>query len=43
MDVVCFDVDSMVIMDEGIDEFVVFCGWGKEVLEWWVLMIVLVC
>lgn len=33
-DAVCFDVDSTVIMDEGIDELAAFCGRGKEVSEW---------
>ncbi|KAL4716675.1 hypothetical protein ACJJTC_004794 [Scirpophaga incertulas] len=30
-DCVCFDVDSTVIMDEGIDELANFCGKGDEV------------
>ena len=33
-DVVCFDVDSTVCLDEGIDELVEFCGAGKAVAEW---------
>ncbi|KAG0481326.1 hypothetical protein HPP92_011840 [Vanilla planifolia] len=33
-DVVCFDVDSTVCLDEGIDEFAEFCGAGKAVAEW---------
>lgn len=33
-DTVCFDVDSTVIKDEGLDELAVFCGVGKEVKEW---------
>ncbi|KAJ1276497.1 hypothetical protein BS78_05G219200 [Paspalum vaginatum] len=31
---VCFDVDSTVILDEGIDELADFCGAGKAVAEW---------
>lgn len=30
-DVVCFDVDSTVIQEEGIDELAEFCGKGQEV------------
>ncbi|XP_075977789.1 phosphoserine phosphatase isoform X2 [Anticarsia gemmatalis] len=30
-DCVCFDVDSTVIQDEGIDELAKFCGKGEEV------------
>lgn len=30
-DIVCFDVDSTVIMEEGIDELAEFCGKGEEV------------
>lgn len=30
-DCVCFDVDSTVIQDEGIDELAKFCGKGDEV------------
>ncbi|XP_078362175.1 phosphoserine phosphatase-like [Oculina patagonica] len=33
-DAVCFDVDSTVCMDEGIDELAAFCGKGKEVSQW---------
>ncbi|KAK6925106.1 hypothetical protein RJ641_009432 [Dillenia turbinata] len=33
-DAVCFDVDSTVCMDEGIDELAEFCGAGKAVAEW---------
>lgn len=33
-DSVCFDVDSTVIKDEGLDELAVFCGVGKQVKEW---------
>lgn len=29
--VVCFDVDSTVIQEEGIDELAKFCGKGQEV------------
>lgn len=31
--VVCFDVDSTVIKEEGIDELAKFCGKGAEVQE----------
>ncbi|XP_022134772.1 phosphoserine phosphatase, chloroplastic [Momordica charantia] len=31
---VCFDVDSTVCVDEGIDELADFCGAGKAVAEW---------
>ncbi|XP_061187501.1 phosphoserine phosphatase-like isoform X1 [Saccostrea echinata] len=31
---VCFDVDSTLVMDEGLDELAKFCGVGKEVQEW---------
>lgn len=31
---VCFDVDSTVCLDEGIDELAEFCGAGKAVAEW---------
>ncbi|GAB2289710.1 hypothetical protein Dimus_024019 [Dionaea muscipula] len=34
VDAVCFDVDSTVCLDEGIDEFAEFCGAGKAVAEW---------
>lgn len=30
-DIVCFDVDSTVIQEEGIDELAEFCGKGQEV------------
>lgn len=30
-DIVCFDVDSTVITEEGIDELAQFCGKGSEV------------
>lgn len=30
-DIVCFDVDSTVIKEEGIDELAKFCGKGAEV------------
>ncbi len=33
-DAVCFDVDSTVCEDEGIDELAEFCGAGKAVAEW---------
>lgn len=33
-DAICFDVDSTVCLDEGIDEFADFCGAGKAVAEW---------
>ncbi|WOL01449.1 hypothetical protein Cni_G10165 [Canna indica] len=33
-DAVCFDVDSTVCLDEGIDELANFCGAGKAVAEW---------
>ncbi|KMZ56516.1 Phosphoserine phosphatase [Zostera marina] len=33
-DAVCFDVDSTVCLDEGIDEFADFCGAGQAVAEW---------
>ncbi|XP_071731548.1 phosphoserine phosphatase, chloroplastic [Rutidosis leptorrhynchoides] len=33
-DAVCFDVDSTVCVDEGIDELAEFCGAGKVVAEW---------
>ncbi|KAI9117134.1 hypothetical protein K1719_011300 [Acacia pycnantha] len=34
VDAVCFDVDSTVCLDEGIDELADFCGAGKAVAEW---------
>ncbi|KAM7279235.1 hypothetical protein ACFE04_006369 [Oxalis oulophora] len=33
-DAVCFDVDSTVCVDEGIDELAEFCGAGTAVAEW---------
>lgn len=30
-DAVCFDVDSTVIQEEGIDELAKFCGKGEQV------------
>lgn len=30
-DAVCFDVDSTVVKEEGIDELAKFCGKGDEV------------
>lgn len=33
-DAVCFDVDSTVCLDEGIDELAEFCGAGRAVAEW---------
>ena len=33
-DAVCFDVDSTVCVDEGIDELAAFCGAGDAVAEW---------
>lgn len=35
---VCFDVDSTVIQEEGIDELAKFCGKGAEVQAMWVLL-----
>lgn len=35
-DAVCFDVDSTVIQEEGIDELAAFCNKGKEVAELYV-------
>lgn len=32
-DAVCFDVDSTVCIDEGIDELADFCGAGEAVAE----------
>ncbi|CAN6879888.1 unnamed protein product [Brassica oleracea] len=34
VEAVCFDVDSTVCVDEGIDELAEFCGAGKAVAEW---------
>jgi len=33
-DVVCFDVDSTVCLDEGIDELADFCGAGQAIAQW---------
>lgn len=33
-DAVCFDVDSTVCEDEGIDELAEFCGAGEIVSQW---------
>ena len=33
-DGVCFDVDSTVVRDEGIDELATFCEVGSQVAEW---------
>ncbi|XP_076257391.1 phosphoserine phosphatase isoform X2 [Rhynchophorus ferrugineus] len=33
VDAVCFDVDSTVIRQEGIDELAIFCNKGKEVAQ----------
>ncbi|XP_050414278.1 phosphoserine phosphatase [Patella vulgata] len=33
-DAVCFDVDSTVCKDEGLDELAKFCGVEKEVVAW---------
>ncbi|KAL8603481.1 hypothetical protein ACOMHN_038622 [Nucella lapillus] len=33
-DAVCFDVDSTVCLDEGLDELAAFCGVGGEVRAW---------
>ncbi|GER46001.1 phosphoserine phosphatase [Striga asiatica] len=33
-DAVCFDVDSTVCLDEGIDELAEFCGAGEAVAKW---------
>lgn len=32
-DAICFDVDSTVIQEEGIDELAKFCNKGTEVAE----------
>lgn len=32
-DAVCFDVDSTVIREEGIDELAKFCGKGDQVTD----------
>lgn len=33
-DAVCFDVDSTLITEEGIDALAEFCGAGAQVREW---------
>jgi phosphoserine phosphatase len=33
-DAVCFDVDSTVVQEEGIDELAEFCGVGEAVKQW---------
>ena len=33
-DAVCFDVDSTVCTDEGIDELAAYCGAGEAVAAW---------
>ena len=33
-DCVCFDVDSTVIAEEGIDVLAAHCGCGESVAEW---------
>ena len=33
-DSVCFDVDSTVCSDEGVDSLAAFCGVGEEVKAW---------
>ena len=33
-DAVCFDVDSTVVQEEGIDELAEFCGVGEAVRQW---------
>ncbi|XP_067684192.1 uncharacterized protein [Haliotis asinina] len=33
-DIVCFDVDSTVCKDEGLDELAAFCGVGEQVAAW---------
>lgn len=43
-DCVCFDVDSTVVVDEGIDKLADFMGKGKEVAEmlvaiWYIILI----
>jgi len=43
-DAVCFDVDSTVCLDEGIDELAEFCGAGKAVADWTARLIsVVIC
>lgn len=34
VDCVCFDVDSTVVQEEGIDELADFCGVGEAVKQW---------
>ncbi|KAL9237394.1 hypothetical protein vseg_011948 [Gypsophila vaccaria] len=34
VEAVCFDGDSTVRIEEGIDDFAEFCGAGKAVAEW---------
>lgn len=36
-DAVCFDVDSTVIREEGIDQLAKFCGVGDAVTEMYVI------
>ncbi len=31
---VCFDVDSTLIIEEGIDALAKYCGVGEKVAEW---------
>lgn len=38
-DAVCFDVDSTVIREEGIDELAKFCGVGDAVAEMYVCLL----
>lgn len=38
-DAVCFDVDSTVIREEGIDELAKFCGVGDAVAEMYVWLL----
>lgn len=33
-DAVCFDVDSTLIIEEGIDGLAEYCGAGAQVREW---------
>lgn len=40
---VCFDVDSTVIKEEGIDELAKFCGVGDAVTEMYAVNITLTC
>lgn len=35
-DAVCFDVDSTVITEEGIDELAKYCGVGQQVAQMYV-------